>query len=147
MSQLHSLHATRQWAASHAHVTEQTSDLRVSIAWISRASALPVLEGAEFELGAELDLSRGLAVVAQRAGWTWLAALAQTQCDELVLTAAVDSAPAKHRLLALAELLTIEFSARHAVVRVRFLPPSRAPQQSEVRLRPRSTARHSAAAR
>ena len=55
----------------------------------------------------------------------WVRALASARCSEVVLTARLDDdQPAKHLVLELAELLTLELAATQPLIRVRFLPTS-----------------------
>lgn len=137
MTQAHSGRARR---ATHLHVGGGELGARVRVSWISQASVASCKDSAEFELDREFDLSSGLFAVAARSGWTWVDTLARTQCTEVVLTAAFDEGPAKHRLLALAELLTIELAARQGVVRVRFLPSKRRALDREAHPSPRASA-------
>jgi hypothetical protein len=106
---------------------DRSSAARVSVAWVS-ADQAPGLAPTELELVAGLETASPTKwTCQQRFASDWLEALASARCSEVVLTAQLDDdPPAKHRVLELAELLTLELCATQPLIRVRFLPTAAA---------------------
>ena len=111
MTQLHPSRAARRQRFHH-HAAEWAEPAHVTVAWSSEAHAgFPTHTEVEVELVAKLT----------RSELHWLADLAAARCHEVVLTARVGKkAPARHLVLELAELLTVELAATQPLIRVLF---------------------------
>jgi hypothetical protein len=107
--------------------TDRADAARVTVAWTpsnSNFDGAPNPAPTELELVAGLDAAPSTVwTCRQRFGADWVQAIASARCSEVVLTARLgDDLPAKHRVLELAGLLTLELAETQPLIRVRFLP-------------------------
>lgn len=102
---------------------DRHSAARVTVAWTpSNHDSAPRRAPTEIELVAGLEADPTW-TCRQDFASKWLEAIASARCSEVVLTARLDDDPqAKHRVLELAELLTVELATTQPLIRVRFLP-------------------------
>jgi hypothetical protein len=121
--------ARRTGGARSAHgvpvAADHSDTARVTVTWTpSKHDDAPRFTPSEIELVAELEVaSTATWTCSQRFASNWLEAIASARCGEVVLTARLDDNPqAKHVVLELAELLTVELAATQPLIRVRFLP-------------------------
>ena len=107
---------------------EATPQPRITVSW-TRVDQ----EQTRGALPAQLELT--VSYASPNARWVcltpfaqnWLEIIAAKPCSEIVLTARLaDDSNAKHLVLELAERLTQQLSAAQPLIRVRFLPTSRA---------------------
>jgi hypothetical protein len=102
---------------------------RVTVAWTPSKHGGPSdLAPAEIELVSRLNADSNCTwICAPSFGSNWLEAISSAHCQEVVLTARIgNDMPAKHLVLELAELLTLELTEGQPTIRVRFLPPANA---------------------
>ena len=98
---------------------------RVTVAWTPRCDdGAPNLAPTELELISPSEATLTTTwICPERLASNWLQTIAAARCSEVVLTARLgDDLHAKHRVLELVELLTIELAASQPLIRARFLP-------------------------
>jgi len=120
-------HPARRRRARHAGASapEDFTPAVVTVAWTPSSHDGERQRGPiQVELVAGLDAAlTGASLCPQGVGPNWLEALFSAHCSEVVLTARLgDDLAAKHRVLELAELLTLKLTATHPLIRVLFLP-------------------------
>jgi hypothetical protein len=123
--------ASRRAARGRAHAA------RVVVAWSpANSDGAGSFGPAQIELEGSPDaLNSTIWTCRQRFESGWVEAISSAHSGEVVLTAELDhDLPAKHRVLELAELLTMELAPSQPLIRVRFLPsPKSAPRGATAR--------------
>jgi hypothetical protein len=120
--------ARRAGGARSAHRVrvepDRSNAARVTVAWTpSNPDSAPRFAPSEIELVAGLEATSSAWICRQHFASNWLEAIASARCSEVVLTARLGDDPqAKHVVLELAELLTVQLAATQPLIRVRFLP-------------------------
>jgi hypothetical protein len=114
-----------QGRASRRAVRGRAHAARVVVAWSpANPDGAGSFEPTQIELEGSPDaLNSTIWTCRQPLESGWVEAISSARSGEVVLTAELDhDLPAKHRVLELAELLTMKLAPSQALIRVRFLP-------------------------